>query len=245
MPNIIEENILNVSGLGKSFLSKSVIDNLSFQIRPNEIIGLLGPNGAGKTTVIHILLGLLEPDRGQIQILGKDFPAKKRDILSQVNFTASYAELPGNLRADENLLIYAMLYGHNEPYKAVEKIMTKLELMPLKHRKTGTLSSGEKARLGFAKALLNTPRLLLMDEPTASLDPSSSDKMCKLIRSYVKEENAGALWTSHDMDQVEELCARVLFLSHGRIIFEGEPAKLPGLHGRKTLKDLFLFNDEK
>ena len=233
--------MLKVENISKSYGSLDVIKNISFSIQPGEIVGLLGPNGAGKTTLINILLGLLAPNSGHIQIFNKEFPKHKSSVLVRMNFAASYVELPGNLSLKENLLTYALLYEIPYPEKIVEIALDDFALQKFKNRKTGTLSSGEKARANLAKALINSPKLLLLDEPTASLDPSSSQIICEQIRRYVNRCQASVLWTSHDMLEIEEFCHGVLFLSQGSILVNGRPAELLNRFGKRNLKDLFLY----
>lgn len=236
-----QAKILEVAGIVKTYGVIRAVDGVSFGIGKGEIVGLLGPNGAGKTTIINIIIGLIEPTGGTITVFGKDFRKNRSSILSKVNFAATYAQLPGNLKVKENLLIYSMLYGIANPREAVEKAISEFALGEFADKKTGFLSSGEQSRLVLAKALLNNPALLLLDEPTASLDPSTSEQVRSLIQSYVKENGASVLWTSHDMYEVEKVCDRVLFISHGKILLEGTPLELPQKYGKKNLEELFIM----
>lgn len=226
--------------LKKSYGEICAVDNISFSIGSSEILGLLGPNGAGKTTTINMILGLILPTSGTIEYFGKELHAHRSEILEKVGFSASYARLPGNLTAWENLYTFALLYGIPKPKERIDKLCSTLQLEALKGQRTGTLSSGEQARLMLAKALIHKPKVLLFDEPTASLDPDNTAIIHSIIKDYVKENNAAVLWTSHDMHEIEKMCGRVLFLSHGKIILEGTPSELPKQHGKKDLEELFI-----
>jgi len=216
------------------------VDHVSFRVAPNEIVGLLGPNGAGKTTTINMILGVLTPTSGSIVIDGIDIARNRRQALERTNFAAVYGALPGNLTVVENLRIFGLLYGINNLEGRIDAVVQRFDLGPLRNRKSGVLSSGEQTRLALAKAFLNRPTLLLLDEPTASLDPAAADDVRRRIRRYVDEAGVGILWTSHNMYEVEEVCHRVLFLSHGTILLEGDPKRLPAEHGHETLEDLFI-----
>ena len=235
------EKILEVDNLSKTYGFLRAVDGVSFSIQKGEILGLLGPNGAGKTTIINMIAGLLEKDGGSIKVFGKDFSKNKSEILSRMNFAAAYAQLPGNLKVKENLLIYAMLYDSPNPREAVKNIIADFGLYEFTDKKTGFLSSGEQSRLVLAKALINNPELLLLDEPTASLDPSTSEQVRSRIMNYAKENGASVLWTSHDMCEIEKVCGRVLFLSRGKILLEGHPKELPARYGKKNLEELFIM----
>lgn len=236
----MDETILEVKNLSKVYKNLRAVDGVSFSVGKGEIVGLLGPNGAGKTSTINMILGLLEPTSGSVNVFGKDLKTYRSEILSKVNFAAVYAHLPGNLWVGHNLLIFARLYDVPNPKEKVKKMLKEFELEQFVRTKTGFLSSGEQSRLSLAKSLLNDPKLLLLDEPTASLDPSTSQIARSRIMRYVKEEGAGVLWTSHDMYEIEEVCGRVLFISHGKILLEGDPKKLPVQHGKKNLEELFI-----
>ncbi len=232
--------ILSVRELYKSYGETVAVDGISFSVRPNEIVGLLGPNGAGKTTTITILLGVLEPDSGSINVEGLDMRSDRSRAVSRTSFTAVYTPLPGNLTVRENLRIFASLYGVNETGKRVDEVIKQFDLEAFRNKKCGLLSSGEQTRAGLAKSMLNMPRLLLLDEPTASLDPSSAQDIRAKIREFAVNGTSGVLWTSHNMYEVADVCDRVLFLSHGKILLEGNPKTLPSEHGKKTLEELFI-----
>ncbi len=236
----IRPPILLVEDLRKSFGAIAAVDGISFQVAPGEIVGLLGPNGAGKTTTINMILGVLSPTSGAIRIDGLDLARRRCEALQRTNFAAAYAPLPGNLTVSQNLRVFGLMYGLRSVGARVEALLAEYDLVRFRNTKTGVLSSGEQTRVSLAKAMLNRPRLLLLDEPTASLDPSVARDLRARIRAIAAREAEGVLWTSHNMREVEEVCDRVLFLSHGRILLEGDPRKLPGEHGRATLEDLFI-----
>jgi len=232
--------ILSVTALGKSYGGLLAVDNVSFDVEANEIVGLLGPNGAGKTTTINMILGVLEPDTGRVSIDGLDIASHRSQAINRTNFAAVYAPLPGNLTVSENLRIFGRLYGVGELGNRVDEALKQFDLEAFRDKKCGVLSSGEQTRVGLAKAMLNRPRLLLLDEPTASLDPATAGEVRVKIRDFASQGTGGVLWTSHNMYEVEEVCDRVLFLSHGSILLEGDPKKLPSQHGKKTLEELFI-----
>lgn len=234
------ENILEVKHLSKSYDGLEAVRDISFSVEEGKIVGLLGPNGAGKTTTINMVLGLLTPTSGSIEIFGKDFAVNREEILHKVNFAAVYAQLPGNLSVWQNLYIFARLYGVPDARRKIQELMKEFDLEKFSNSRAGFLSSGEQSRLNLAKALLNNPRLLLLDEPTASIDPSTSQIVRSRIRDYARRNGAGVLWTSHNMNEIEEVCDRVLFVSHGKILLEGKPRELPVQYGKKDLEELFI-----
>ena len=237
---MFSEKVLAVKNLVKSYHGIRVVDGVSFSVAAGEIVGLLGPNGAGKTSTINMILGLLEPDAGEISVFGKNFKTHRSEILSKVSFAAVYAQLPGNLWVEQNLRIFAILYGIPNPKKKVQLLMQEFELTQFARSKTAFLSSGEQSRLNLAKAMLNDPKLILLDEPTASVDPSTSEILRSRILEYARANQSGILWTSHDMYEIEAVCHRVLFISHGKILLEGDPKKLPAEYGKKNLEELFI-----
>jgi ABC-2 type transport system ATP-binding protein len=232
--------VLSVTGLRKTYGDTVAVDGVSFEVRPREIVGLLGPNGAGKTTTINMILGVLEPSAGTIRIEGIDIAADRRRALRRTNFAAVYAPLPGNLTVFENLRIFGLLYGVSRIPARIEALLEQFDLRRFRDVKCGLLSSGEQTRVSLAKAMLNQPLLLLLDEPTASLDPATARDIRTDIRRCASEGTGGVLWTSHNMHEVEAVCDRVLFLSHGQILLEGDPKTLPRNHGKDTLEDLFI-----
>jgi ABC-2 type transport system ATP-binding protein len=209
-------------------------------VRAGEIVGLLGPNGAGKTSTINMVLGVLRPSAGEIRIEGTDLARHRSQALAHTNFAAVYAALPGNLTVYQNLRFFSLLYNVAGGARRIEQLLAEFDLQPLRNSRSGLLSSGEQTRLALAKALLNEPRLLLLDEPTASLDPSAANLIRARIRAMASRGGCGILWTSHNMYEVEETCDRVLFLSRGRILLEGDPKSLPHAHGAGTLEELFI-----
>jgi ABC-2 type transport system ATP-binding protein len=231
---------LRATHLHKVYGSVTALDDVSFTVNPGEIVGLLGPNGAGKTTTINMVLGVLAATTGSIEIDGIDIAKRRARALARTNFAAVYAPLPGNLTVVENLRFFGLLYGIDSLRERVEEMLHEFDLVHLRHTKCGLLSSGEQTRAALAKALLNRPRLLLLDEPTASLDPSAAQLIRAKIRSLATEDGCGILWTSHNMNEVEIVCDRVLFLSRGKVLLEGNPRTLPQEHGSATLEDLFI-----
>jgi ABC-2 type transport system ATP-binding protein len=231
---------LSVRNLQKAYGDLIAVEGISFDVGHNEIVGLLGPNGAGKTTTINMVLGVLEPDRGTILIEGTDIAKHRSEALGRSNFAAVYAPLPGNLTVYQNLRIFGLLYGVADRSCRIEAVLRQFGLGKFRDVKCGVLSSGEQTRVGLAKALLNNPSLLLLDEPTASLDPAAARDIRMEIREFVARGSGGVLWTSHNMNEVEEVCDRVLFLSRGRILLEGDPKTLPGERGKESLEELFI-----
>jgi ABC-2 type transport system ATP-binding protein len=234
------EAVLSVARLGKQYGATVAVDEISFAVAPQEIVGLLGPNGAGKTTTINMILGVLEPTSGSIRIQGIDISRHRSRALERTNFAAVYAPLPGNLTVAQNLRIFGLLYGVENLSARISSVLKKFDLEDLQHVKCGVLSSGEQTRAGLAKALLNRPPLLLLDEPTASLDPATARDIRAKIRNFAAQGTGGVLWTSHNMFEVEEVCDRVLFLSRGKILLDGNPRTLPRKHGKETLEELFI-----
>jgi ABC-2 type transport system ATP-binding protein len=232
--------VLSVSHLCKCYGDIVAVDGISFSVERNEIVGLLGPNGAGKTTTINMILGVLAPDTGSVRIEDVDIAAHRSRALAMTNFVAVYSPLPGNLTVRENLRFFGMIYDVPHLKSRIEELVEQFDLSRFRDTRCGVLSSGEQTRVNLAKAMLNHPQLLLLDEPTASLDPSSARDIRTKIREATLEGNNGVLWTSHNMLEVEEVCDRVLFLSRGRILLEGNPRQLPAEHGKETLEELFI-----
>jgi len=232
--------VLEVKNLRKEYGDTVGVEDLSFTVARGEIVGLLGPNGAGKTTTISTILAVLEPTRGSIRIDGRDVQRERSAALSATNFAAVYAQLPGNLTVEQNMRIFGMLYTVPHLEKRIREVIKEFELERFADTKAGVLSSGEQTRVSLAKAMLNEPRLLLLDEPTASLDPSTARVIREQIRAYASSGKGGILWTSHNMFEVEAVCDRVLFLSKGKILLEGDPKKLPQEHGTPNLEELFI-----
>jgi ABC-2 type transport system ATP-binding protein len=238
--NAAPEDVLRVQHLGKRYSNTTAVDAVSFSVRRGEIVGLLGPNGAGKTTTINMVLGILQPSSGSIEIEGIELSQQRSRALAHTNFAAVYATLPGNLTVYQNLRFFSLIYDVADSRARVEQLLEEFDLRALRARRCGLLSSGEQTRLALAKALLNRPRLLLLDEPTASLDPSAAALIRERIRALASERGCGILWTSHNMYEVEDTCDRVLFLSRGKILLEGDPRQLPRQHGASSLEALFI-----
>ncbi len=232
--------VLAVSGLRKAYGAVLAVDRVDISVAQGEIVGLLGPNGAGKTTTINMILGVLAPSAGSIRIDGIDLAAHRSEAIGRTNFAAVYAPLPGNLTVEQNLKVFGLIYSVPRLKARVESLLETYDLLGLRKTKCGLLSSGEQTRVSLAKAMLNQPRLLLLDEPTASLDPSAARDIRARIRAFADTGEAGVLWTSHNMAEVEAVCDRVLFLSRGNVLLEGDPKTLPALHGEKSLEDLFV-----
>jgi ABC-2 type transport system ATP-binding protein len=236
----MNSTVLSVQELRKQYGATVAVDGISFEVGRNEIVGLLGPNGAGKTTTINMILGVLEPSSGTIHIEGLDLAKQRTQALSCTNFAAVYAPLPGNLTVRQNLRVFGLLYGVKGLSERIQALLEEFDLERFRDVKCGVLSSGEQTRVALAKAMLNSPRLLLLDEPTASLDPSTARDIRSRVREFSARGISGVLWTSHNMHEVVEVCDRVLFVSRGKILLEGDPKTLPREHGKATLEDLFI-----
>jgi ABC-2 type transport system ATP-binding protein len=239
-PGVSTEAVLSVRALCKSFHALKAVDDITFEIAAGEIVGLVGPNGAGKTTTINMILGVLTPTAGEIRIAGLDLGRRRGPALAHTNFAAAYAPLPGNLTVEQNLRVFGMIYGVAGLTERIETLLTDYDLQSYRRTKCGVLSSGEQSRVTLAKAMLNRPKLLLLDEPTASIDPSTARDIRARIVAFAQENQGAVLWTSHNMYEVAEVCHRVLFLSRGRILLAGEPGALIAEHGDANLEDLFV-----
>lgn len=231
---------MELTNLRKSYGGNNAVDDISFSVGRREIVGLLGPNGAGKTSTINMILGVLEPTSGTIEIQGINLARNRVQALERVNFAAVYAPLPGNLTVEQNLRFFGRLYGVRHVKERIDALLYEFDLEKFRNTNCGVLSSGEQTRVCLAKSMLNTPQLLLLDEPTASLDPATARDIRARIRTFAMSGDSGVLWTSHNMYEVEEVCDRVLFLSHGKILLEGNPKTLPSEHGKGTLEELFI-----
>ena len=229
-----------VNGLVKHYGEVVAVGGISFEVRRGSFTALLGGNGAGKTTTIAILLGLVRPDGGTIRILGEDFPRRARSVLARMNFQSPYADLPRRLTVRQNLTVYALLYGVPRAAAQISHLAHELDLDDLLDRPLGELSAGQRTRAGLAKALINRPELVLLDEPTASLDPDTADWVRGFLARYAAEAHATFFIASHNMLEVERLCDTVLMMRHGRIVDSGAPRQLIAKYGRTTLEDVFL-----
>lgn len=234
------EELIRAEALSKSYGDTRALDGLSLSVSAGEIVGLLGPNGAGKTTAIHIFLGLLSPTGGSARVFGKDPLRHKHEISRKLNFSSAYAQLPSNLKVSENLKVFAKLYGTRQASKKIDSLLELFEIGHLKERLTGALSSGEKTRVNLAKCLLNDPKLLLLDEPTASLDPEMADTVRGVLRRIQDETRVGILYTSHNMPEVEALCNRIYFIHEGRLIASGTPKDVLRSFESNSLDQVFI-----
>ena len=233
-------DLVKVTNLKKSYGSKEAVKGISFEIKQNEILGLLGPNGSGKTTTIGMLLGLLKPSNGEILIDGINIEKNRIEILKKINFISPYIELPKKLSVKQNLIVYGKLYSVKNLDQRIEYLVEKLRLEDLLNSVTGELSSGQKNRVSLAKALINNPEVLLLDEPTASLDPEIGDFVRTFLENYKKEKKISILLASHNMNEVTRLCKSILMMKDGIIIDRGDPNELIKKHGRKNLEEVFL-----
>jgi len=231
---------LEVINLEKKYNNKIAVKNISFKVNQDEIIGILGPNGCGKTTTIGMILGLLKPSKGKILINGEDIERKRVDLLDQLNFISPYIELPKKLTVYQNLKVYGKLYDVKNLNEQIELLSNQLRLENILHKITGELSSGQKNRVSLAKSIINNPKVLLLDEPTASLDPETGDYVRSFLEKYQKEKKASIVLASHNMSEVERLCSSVLMMNNGSIIDNGSPNELIKKHGRKNMEEVFL-----
>ena len=234
------KNSIKVINLKKSYGSKEAVKNINFEIKENEIVGLLGPNGSGKTTTIGMILGLLKPSSGEVLINGLKIEKYRYDILQKINFISPYIELPKKLTVKQNLIVYGKLYSVKNLKEKIDYLVNKLRLENLLNRITGELSSGQKNRISLAKAIINDPTVLLLDEPTASLDPEIGDFVRTFLENYKKENKVSILLASHNMDEVTRLCSSIMMMKNGSIIDEGKPKDLIKKHGRQNLEEVFL-----
>ena len=234
------QTLVEVKNLKKSYGFKEAVKGISFKIKDNEILGLLGPNGSGKTTTIGMMLGLLKPSNGEIIIDGKKIEENRIEILKKINFISPYIELPKKLSVRQNLIVYGKLYSVSDIKRRIEYLSEKLRLGDLLNKITGELSSGQKNRVSLAKALINEPKVLLLDEPTASLDPEIGDFVRTFLENYKKEKKISILLASHNMNEVTRLCKSTLMMKDGIIIDSGSPNELISKHGRQNLEEVFL-----
>ena len=236
----MNENIIEVKKLNKIYDKTIAVKDLSFVINKGEIIGLLGPNGCGKTTTIAMILGLVKPTSGEIIIKGKNLEKDRINLLEKMNFISPYVELPKKLTVEENLKVYAGLYGVKNINEKISELVNELRLNEFLKKKTGELSSGQKNRISLAKALINDPEILMLDEPTASLDPDTGDFVRSFIEHYSSKTNVTILLASHNMNEVERLCDSVMMMKDGIIVDTGKSQELISRHGRKNLEEVFL-----
>jgi ABC-2 type transport system ATP-binding protein len=231
---------LEIIDLSKTYDSKEAVRNISFKVNENEIIGILGPNGCGKTTTIGMILGLLKPTKGKVLINGIEIEKHRVDLLNELNFISPYIELPKKLTVKQNLEVYGRLYDVKKLAIKIDYLSEKLRLNEFINKITGELSSGQKNRVSLAKSIINDPSVLLLDEPTASLDPETGDFVRSFLEEYQKEKKTSILLASHNMSEVERLCSSVLMMNKGSIIDQGTPEELIKKHGRRNMEEVFL-----
>ncbi len=231
---------LEVIRLRKIYNTKIAVEDISFKVNKNEIVGILGPNGCGKTTTIGMILGLLKPSGGKVLINGTEIENKRVDLLNNLNFISPYIELPKKLTVKQNLRVYGKLYDVKNLETKIEYLSEKLRLDGIINKVTGELSSGQKNRVSLAKSIINDPLVLLLDEPTASLDPETGDFVRSFLENYQLERKTSILLASHNMAEVERLCSSVLMMHNGLIIEQGNPYELIKKHNRKNMEEVFL-----
>ncbi len=231
---------LEIIDLSKAYDTKEAVRNISFKVNANKIIGILGPNGCGKTTTIGMILGLLKPTKGKVLINGIEIEKQRVELLNELNFISPYIELPKKLTVKQNLEVYGRLYDVKELGIKIDYLCEKLRLNEFINKITGELSSGQKNRVSLAKSIINDPSVLLLDEPTASLDPETGDFVRSFLEEYQKEKKTSILLASHNMAEVERLCSSVLMMNKGSIIDQGTPGELIKKHGRRNMEEVFL-----
>ena len=236
----MSDAVIQVHALGKIFDGLKAVDGVSFAVASGQTVALLGPNGAGKTTTLSMLLGLLLPSTGSVRILGEDMVRHRHRVLGRINFSSPYVDLPRRLTVRQNLMFFARLYGVSRPRRRVAELVEELELGAVIGQRSGNLSAGQKTRVSLAKALINWPEVLLLDEPTASLDPDTGDWVRGYLETYQRRNGAAVLLASHNMAEVERLCDEVLMMVRGRIVDRGPPADLLRRYGRGSLEEVFL-----
>ena len=236
----MNENIIEVRNLSKKFANHQAVKNISFDLKRGEIKGILGANGAGKTTTITMLLGLLTPTSGSIKILSHDISKNRYKILDKINFSSPYVDLPKKLTVRQNLFVYGMLYGVANINKKIKSIAKELGFENLLDIKVGELSSGQKTRVSLGKAIINDPEILFLDEPTASLDPDTADRIRTFFENFCKKHNTAIILASHNMEEVTRLCDSVIMMKNGEITDQGSPSSLLKKYGKKRLEDVFL-----
>ena len=232
--------LVSVNNLSKNFSSFEAVKEISFSINESEILGLLGPNGCGKTTTIGMMLGLLKPTSGEVIVNGLNVEKNRINLLKKMNFISPYIELPKKLTVKENLMVYGKLYSVHDINNRIDYLTEKLRLSEFINKKTGELSSGQKNRVSLAKAVVNDPDILLLDEPTASLDPETGDFVRTFIEKISSEKKMSILLASHNMNEVKRLCKSILMMKDGKIIDRGTPSEIINKHGKKNLEEVFL-----
>jgi ABC-2 type transport system ATP-binding protein len=234
------DSALSVRNLVKRFGQVTAVNGISFDVRKGEVFGLLGPNGAGKTTTIQMILDVITPDGGQIEIFGKSLSLHREEIYKQINFSSSYVSLPWNMTIEQNLRFIAQLFGVPHASERIDELLVLFSLESKRKEMTGKLSSGQLTRVMLAKALVNRPKLLLLDEPTASLDPDIADRTREMLKKLVRDERTTIIYTSHNMSEVEYMCDRIAFLHRGKFLAEGTPNDVIAKYGKQNLEDVFI-----
>lgn len=232
--------VVKVSNLVKIFDKRKIIKNISFDVSENSVVGILGKNGAGKTTLLGMLMGLISPSSGKIEILGKDLNKKKNEILPKINFQSPYVDLPKKMTVEQNLYFYSRLYGIKNFKDIINDLVDKLKMKDLINKSYGSLSAGQKTKVNLCKALINNPKLLLLDEPTASLDPETSIFIREFLLKFQKKNNSSILITSHNLDEIESICSKIILLKFGTVVSDGNLNEILNTKNYSTLQDFFL-----
>ena len=232
--------VVKVSNLVKIFDKRKIIKNISFDVSENSVVGILGKNGAGKTTLLGMLMGLISPSSGKIEILGKDLNKKKNEILPKINFQSPYVDLPKKMTVEQNLYFYSRLYGIKNFKDIINDLVDKLKMKDLVKKSYGSLSAGQKTKVNLCKALINNPKLLLLDEPTASLDPETSIFIREFLLKFQKTNNSSILITSHNLDEIESICSKIILLKFGTVVSDGNLNEILNTKNYSTLQDFFL-----
>ena len=232
--------VVKVSNLVKIFDKRKIIKNISFDVSENSVVGILGKNGAGKTTLLGMLMGLILPSSGKIEILGKDLKKKKNEILKKINFQSPYVDLPKKMTVEQNLYFYSRLYGIKNFEDIVNDLVDQLKMKDLIKKNYGSLSAGQKTKVNLCKALINNPKLLLLDEPTASLDPETSIFIREFLLKFQKTNNSSILITSHNLDEIQSICSKIILLKFGTVVSDGNLNEILKTKNYSTLQDFFL-----
>ena len=232
--------VVKVSNLVKIFDKRKIIKNISFDVSENSVVGILGKNGAGKTTLLGMLMGLISPSSGRIEILGKDLNKKKNEILQKINFQSPYVDLPKKMTVEQNLYFYSRLYGIKNFKDIINDLVDKLKMKDLVKKSYGSLSAGQKTKVNLCKALINNPKLLLLDEPTASLDPETSIFIREFLLKFQKKNNSSILITSHNLDEIQSICSKIILLKFGTVVSDGNLNEILKTKNYSSLQDFFL-----
>jgi len=236
----VKNCVVKVSNLVKIFDKRKIIKNISFDVSENSVVGILGKNGAGKTTLLGMLMGLISPSSGKIEILGKDLNKKKNEILPKINFQSPYVDLPKKMTVEQNLYFYSRLYGIKNFKDIINDLVDKLKMKDLINKSYGSLSAGQKTKVNLCKALINNPKLLLLDEPTASLDPETSIFIREFLLKFQKKNNSSILITSHNLDEIQSICSKIILLKFGTVVSDGNLNEILKTKNYSTLQDFFL-----